>query len=105
MYLVLWQYAVDPSRTVQFEQTYGPQGEWAALFRRAEGYLGTSLLHEVGGDRVYLTIDRWTNAAAYHAFLTAWDSDYRALDEQSRILEAREVKLGAIETDGDVRLQ
>ncbi len=104
MYLILWQYTVDLPHTAQFELTYGPQGEWAALFRRAEGYLGTSLLREVGRKPTYLTVDRWTSAAAYHAFVTAWESDYRALDERSRTLTLREVELGRIETDEDVRM-
>lgn len=102
MYLILWQYAVDPSRTAQFERTYGPQGEWADLFRRAEGYLGTSLLRAVSGTPMYLTVDRWTNAAAYDAFLTAWELDYQALDERSRALALREVRLGGIDADQDL---
>ena len=102
MYLILWQYTVDLSRMDSFERAYGPQGEWAALFRRAEGYLGTSLLREVGGDPTYVTVDRWKSAAAYDAFRTAWESDYRALDERSRTLSAREVRLGSIESDEDV---
>ena len=102
MYLILWQYTVHLSRTDPFERTYGPQGEWAALFRRAEGYLGTSLFRQVGGDPTYVTVDRWKSAAAYDAFRTAWESDYRALDERSRTLSAREVRLGIIETGEDV---
>ncbi|MGH2625789.1 MAG: antibiotic biosynthesis monooxygenase family protein [Anaerolineales bacterium] len=101
MHIILWQYAVDPAHRAEFERTYGPQGEWAGLFRRAEGYLGTSLLREVVATPIYLTVDRWTNAAAYRAFLAAWEPDYRALDERSRTLTAREVRLGSIETDQD----
>lgn len=102
MYLILWQYTVDVSRTDPFERTYGPQGEWAALFRRAEGYLGTSLFRHVGGDPTYVTVDRWKSAAAYGAFRAAWESEYRTLDERSQTLWAREVRLGSIETAEDV---
>lgn len=101
MYLILWQYTVDLSLADLFERTYGPQGEWAALFQRAEGYLGTSVFRNVGGDPTYVVVDRWMSASAYDAFRSARESEYRTLDERSRGLWAREVRLGSIETDED----
>lgn len=102
MYLALWQYTVDPAGIPAFERTYGPQGEWSSLFRRAEGYLGTSLLRAVDGSPMYLTVDRWTSASAFAAFLAAWEMDYQALDARSRRLTVRQVRLGGIETERDL---
>ena len=53
---------------------------WVALFRRGEGYLGTSLLRDRDEDGSYLTIDRWRDEAAYRAFRAAFETEYRRLD-------------------------
>jgi hypothetical protein len=45
--------------------TRGPCGEWAHLFRRGDGYLGTKLLQRCEDSREYLTLDRWNSRAAY----------------------------------------
>jgi hypothetical protein len=44
MYVVLWRFRPREGRQSEFERAYGPSGEWALLFRRSDGYLGTELL-------------------------------------------------------------
>ena len=48
-YIIIWQYDIVPSARDEFERIYRSDGDWAALFRAGEGYLGTQLLR-----------DRWT---------------------------------------------
>jgi hypothetical protein len=44
MYVILWRFRPVEGRESEFERAYGPSGEWALLFVRDDGYLGTELL-------------------------------------------------------------
>ena len=52
-----------------FEELYGPNGAWASLMTRADGYLGTELLRGDGGRGRYVTLDRWASGADHARFL------------------------------------
>ena len=44
MIAILWTYRIEPGWAALFEAIYGPEGDWAQLFRQAHGYRGTELL-------------------------------------------------------------
>src|SRR5262245_54305425 len=88
MYLVIREFIVRWERAAAFEAAYGPTGTWARLFRRAPGYLGTELLTVSHGR--YLTLDRWSDHAAYNSFLVAADADCDRLGTECRALTAVE---------------
>ncbi len=92
MIAILWTYEVHSDAAVDFERAYGPAGDWAALFRRASGYLGTELLR--GPGTAYLTIDRWRDSADFEAFMAAHRADYEALDRATQGWTTEERKLG-----------
>ncbi len=96
MYTVLWRFTVKPARRADFERHYGANGTWAALFRLGAGYLGTDLLRDTARDNVYVTIDRWTDAAAFDAFKEAHGAAYTALDRQCEDLTEQEEPLGTL---------
>ena len=93
MIAILWTYEVRPEAVAAFERAYGPDGDWAALFRRAAGYLGTELLR--GPGTTYLTIDRWRAAADFDAFMAANRAEYDALDRATQGWTTEERKLGS----------
>jgi heme-degrading monooxygenase HmoA len=97
MYIVLWRFRPREGRQSEFERTYGPSGEWALLFRRGDGYLGTELLQCSEDPRQYLTLDRWTSRAAYEAFRARWSDEYRRLDHRLEELTEEETLLGTFE--------
>jgi heme-degrading monooxygenase HmoA len=97
MYVVLWRFRPREGRQSEFERAYGPSGEWARLFRRGDGYLGTELLQRSEDPREYLTLDRWTSRAAYEAFRARWSDEYRWLDHRLEELTEEETLLGAFE--------
>jgi heme-degrading monooxygenase HmoA len=78
-----------------FERAYGPDGTWAELFRRGEGYLGTELL--AGGDGRYLLIDRWGSREAYESFLAAHRDEYERRSAEAEALYEREERVGLFE--------
>src|SRR5690348_15417809 len=98
MDVILWRFQVKPGCEAEFERAYGPAGEWAKLFRRGAGYLGTELLREVGEHPSYPTIDRWSSQAAHAAFGARWRDEYRALDERFEELTQQETLLGSFST-------
>ena len=43
MYVVVWEYEVKPEAIDRFLSGYGPEGQWATLFARGEGFMGVEL--------------------------------------------------------------
>lgn len=95
MIAILWTYKVRPEYRTAFEATYGSDGDWAKLFARQDGWLGTELLR--GTDDEYLTIDRWRMQADFDAFLAAHRADYEALDRATEGWTMEETRIGVWE--------
>ena len=95
MFVRVWQFHARADKTAEFRAAYGSNGDWAALFRRGAGYLGTEFLESTAGQGVYITVDRWESAEAWQAFLREWSADYAALDRTCEELTAAEEEIGA----------
>ena len=91
----LWRYRVAPEQQERFLADYSGGGSWAMVFGKAEGYLGTELWRDESDPDVFYTIDRWKNRAAFSAFESTYEQDYRELDRQFDALSKEEVFLGA----------
>jgi heme-degrading monooxygenase HmoA len=97
MYVILWRFRPVEGWESEFERAYGHSGEWALLFRRDDGYLGTELLRHSEDSREYLTLDRWDSRTAYETFRSRFSSEYRRLDRLFEELTDEETPLGAFE--------
>ena len=95
MFSVVWRFRVTNENREAFETAYGPEGPWAQLFGESPDYDGTDLLR--GEDGVYLTIDRWTDARAYDAFITLHRADYARIDAECEELTEEETLIGRFE--------
>ncbi len=82
VYELFWEYEVCPEHAGAFERLYGADGEWARLFRRADGYVETLLFRDTDRPTRYLTVDCWRSRAAYDAFVQALGSAYAAQDRR-----------------------
>src|SRR5262245_14714811 len=96
MFTVVWRYRVSKENQKPFEAAYGPDGPWTQLFAESPDYESTELLRSEEG--VYLTIDRWTDARSYDAFLTLPRADYSRIDEECGELTEEEALIGRFET-------
>lgn len=94
MYVLIWEYRVRAERTADFEQIYHPDGRWANLFKLADGFLGTELLHDPEDPQRYITIDRWVSPEDHELFLSQWKNEYEALDSLCESLTEMETLLG-----------
>lgn len=98
MYIVLWEYIVRAGHEFEFEKIYGPNGEWAELFKHSDGYLGTDLIRDADTPRRYITIDRWVSSSAYDAFQEKFQASYEELDARCESLTENENRIGSGET-------
>ena len=96
MFVTLWEFEVKSGSEELFERTYGPDGEWAQLFRRDGRYLGTRL-RDVGAALVYVAMDTWESRAAHEAFRETHATEYAQLDEKCAVLMESERQLGEYE--------
>jgi len=97
-FTALWEFTVEPARRAEFESHYGPEGDWSALFSRAEGYLGSELLQDRTNPLRYLTVDRWESFEAWRAFRSRFAAEYERLDSRLEGLASREAPLGEYTT-------
>lgn len=98
MHVLIWEYQVGAGRETEFEKAYGPNGDWVALFQRAQDYLGTELLRNVNVPGRYVTIDRWVSIDAYDAFREKWIVEYKVIDACCDELTERELLLGRFDS-------
>lgn len=93
MYVIVWKYEVLADRELDFRVAYGPDGDWARLFVKHHGYVGTELI-STDEPCQYLTIDRWESAQAFDAYMGRDRDEYRRLDQQFEAFTVSEQLVG-----------
>jgi len=99
MYMYLWEYSVAPEHVDAFLAHYGPDGSWVRLFRKSDGYLGTSLLRDRDDGSRFVTIDRWASTEHHAAFLDRYGAAFASLDEACSDLTRFERLIGHFDSD------
>jgi heme-degrading monooxygenase HmoA len=94
MHIILWKFTVREDRVEEFIRACGSDGDWAQLFRRGEGYLGTRLLRSADDPNIFVTVDRWNNAECFEAFKKQYGMEYNELDSRFEANTLSEEKLG-----------
>lgn len=90
MHVIIWEFTVREEHIQEFIRAYNSNGDWAQLFKRADGYLGTELLRSSAEPNIFLatdflatdflTIDRWESADCFDIFLKQFAAEYQTLD-------------------------
>jgi heme-degrading monooxygenase HmoA len=80
VYTIVWQFTVEQRNVDAFVTAYGPLGDWAELFRRAQGFRGTTLLRDVADPLRFVTVDRWDSFEDFECFREEFGNAYVALD-------------------------
>jgi len=94
-YVAIWEFRVRPRMKKRFLAAYGPEGEWAKLFRQDKRYIGTQLIQDLKARRTYMTVDFWTSQAAYENFRRRHASEYEAIDARCESLTESEREVGS----------
>jgi heme-degrading monooxygenase HmoA len=93
-YVIAWEFQVKQDGEEKFRAAYGPEGEWAGLFGKAEGFLHTQLARSEFDAHKFITVDVWQSRAAYDAFRKKYALEYDALDTILQELTLHEQKVG-----------
>lgn len=91
--MIVWTYEVAPGAEQDFIVAYGPDGAWARLFAKGEGFESVALLRD--GERRFLSLDHWRSEAAFDAFQAQHGGEYRALDAALAHLTRAQTRVGA----------
>ena len=90
----VWEFHVAPEHVRDFERAYGPEGDWARLFRLHDGYVRTDLLRDTASMGRYLTVDYWKTQAACDEFRRRFNREFEALDTRCGQWTLSEAHLG-----------
>jgi hypothetical protein len=93
-YIVVWEFQVKSECQAEFVAAYGPDGEWARLFRRSPEFLGIELVGSVGNSERFFTLDQWSSASGLDQFLAANATAYDVLDRRFSGLTVWERRIG-----------
>lgn len=96
-YLYIWEFQTAEGKEAEFQQVYGPEGEWVRLFRRGAGYEKTLLLKDLDRPRIYTTVDIWASEEAFSVFRETFAAEFEALDQRCEELTEKEVRVGRFE--------
>ena len=91
---IVWEFTARAGKEDEFERIHGPHGDWAVLFKKGAGYLGTQLYRSRKAAQVFLVIDRWRSPQAFAEFKTLFSEEYRALDLRCEELTDEETHIG-----------
>lgn len=97
-FTAVWEFQVKPEAVSAFEETYGPDGAWAQLFRQSPDYRGTELIRDLERPGRYLTLDHWTSREAFRRFKQDYHADYTVLDKRCENLTEDEALVGEFES-------
>jgi hypothetical protein len=98
-YIVVWEFQVKAEFEAEFIAAYGPDGEWARLFRRSPEFLGVELLGSVGNSTRFFTLDHWSSVSGLEAFLAANGTAYDVLDRRFGNLTVWERRIGGFPSE------
>jgi quinol monooxygenase YgiN len=99
-YVRIWELQAKAGMEAEFENIFGPDGDWVELFRRSKAFLRTELHRDVENSGRYVIIDYFVSQSAFQAFLTKFRAEYDALDHRCESLCASENRIGSFTSVG-----
>lgn len=102
MFIRVWRFRATSGKEAEFERFNGPDGEWARLFEKAPGYLGTRLRPVKRSPGEYEVIDYWDSRAAWDAFRRDSSDAYERLDREAESLTTEETLVSEQELEREL---
>ncbi|MCK9410249.1 MAG: hypothetical protein M0R68_14070 [Bacteroidetes bacterium] len=97
-YTYICQFDVAPGKELEFEHSYGANGDGVTLFKTDPLYIEIELFRDMQHSDRCVTIDRWKIREAYLAFKQHHRMEFDALDVQCDALTVHEILLGKYES-------
>jgi len=98
MFVILWEFTIRPEHRTAFEHAYGPDGEWAELFRKCPGFVRCELIQDAEDPGRYVTLDYWEMPEAHVLGMQRIGAAYQELDARCDALTIRERRIGNFTT-------
>ena len=102
-FIIIWEFRPQPEKRREFEEAYGPEGNWARVLRRGNGYVRTELHADTKSPGRYFTLDFWESRAEFETFKQSYSEEYKAMDAKCESLTMEEKFLGFCHTREQVR--
>jgi len=93
VHIIAWRFVVKPEYIEEFKKEYGPQGSWASLFARDDGFLRTELTQHRDMPNEFVTVDYWNAREDFERFKSQHTAEYQRLDEQLARLITHEERI------------
>jgi heme-degrading monooxygenase HmoA len=98
----IWEYKVKGDQLTQFQNAYGPNGDWARLFQKCPGFIKTELQRDIEDPNRFITIDYWQSYSAFSSIQNLIATEYKILDKLCEEYTLSENHIGIFEiTDID----
>ena len=98
MHVIVWEFKPNADSEPEFERIFGPGGDWARLFQKAQGFVNTELLRDEARPERYITVDRWASEEDFRRFRVQFREEYEALDRQCQEYISEERRIGSFAT-------
>ena len=95
VYVTIWEFTAKPEFRAEFENFYGPGGEWVQLFRRSRAFLRTEFFRDRQSENHYVSVDYFSSKAGFDDFMRDVLQEYDALDRRSDGLTDSQREIGA----------
>ena len=95
VYVRICEYTARPEVRAEFENFYGPDGEWVQFFRRSKGFMRKEFLRDRNAENRYLSLDYFVSKSAYDDFLRDFRQEYDALDRRCDGVRDTQKEIGA----------
>jgi quinol monooxygenase YgiN len=93
----IWDYEVRDNFIGQFKDAYGPDGEWAKLYKKCSGYIKTDLLQDLDNPNRFITIDCWQSHTALDSMIHIVAPEYEYLEKRCEAFTTSENHIGIFE--------
>ena len=94
VFVYIWEYIVKDQCLTEFEKTYGPEGDWVQLFKKAKGYIATDLHRDVSNANRFVTVDSWNTKEDRDNFRKEYSKEFELLDEYCERFTEQEKPIG-----------
>jgi hypothetical protein len=80
MFIIIWQYTINPNFRDVFIEHYKADGVWANFFQQSPHYFGTDFFET--DDNQFVTVDKWQAEVYYERFLENYRKEYKEIDDR-----------------------
>jgi quinol monooxygenase YgiN len=94
VYVAMWEFKAKPGERAEFENFYGPDGEWVQFFHRSKCFLRMEFFRDRDDENHYVTLDYFTSRAGYDDFRREFRQEYEALDRRCDGVTQSEREIG-----------